>query len=141
MFKEKTFTKSLILILMGLTLTSCAKIDYNDQNALDTLKSSEVDKIVLEYFDNTVEIESNDKNFNEIIELGSKVKLNSKSNKKYLGGNVIFAKFYKQDKTMLMLEVRDNHIFVNSVLYKYKKDSKETAKELENILASYFEIR
>ena len=67
MFKEKTFTKSLILILMGLTLTSCAKIDYNDQNALDTLKSSEVDKIVLEYFDNTVDIESNYKNFNEII--------------------------------------------------------------------------
>lgn len=140
MFIEK-FKKLIILILMSLTLTSCAKIDYNNQNALDTLKSSEVDKIVLEYFENTVDIESSDKNFNEIIELGSKVKLKSKSNKKYLGGNAIFAKFYKQDKSMLMLEVRDNHIFVDSVLYKYTKDSKETAKELEDILTSYFLIR
>lgn len=140
---ENKIVKLLILMIVSIILTSCSKVKIEDQHLIDSLNDIEIDKIILNYksdSDDILEINSDDKYFKDIIKLSSSIKLKSKSNKKHLSGNVIIAKFYSKNDIKLMLEVRDGHVFVNSVLYKYTNESKKSVNNLEKILESYFDI-
>ena len=140
MYNEKSIMRLLILLLVSLILSSCSNIDYNDQYILESLKESKIDKIILDHYDYLVTIENEDKNFAEIINLSSSIKLKNEASKKYLNGKVIFVKFYSKDKLILVMDLRSDYIFVNAKLYKYTRKSKDNAQNLEKILSSYFDI-
>lgn len=105
---------------------------------ISQLSDINVTKIVLEHYNEEIEITPEDPNFNKIIELTSKQKLSFRYIGLLLYGQPITATFYENDNKMISIAPGVSHTIVNNTRYFSSFRSRNTAKELDTILGIYY---
>lgn len=119
-------------------MTGCSGEVKESQEKIEKLSTSEITRISLKHYDKVIEVDVLDPNFNEIIELTSKMKLKSKYSGGLLMGGPLYATFYDKDLKILEIDTGIAQTIVDGVMFNTAKDSEQIARKLDTILGAYY---
>lgn len=133
--------KKLIKIFgVGIIVTIIALVGdrFLSQRKIDQLETQNITRISTRYFDDVVEIKKSDPNFQKVIELTSKIKLERRHRFFVIYGMPITVTFYDRDDVVVELSPNYNLMDVDNKMYHTKLSSFDELETLRSLLGVYY---